>query len=76
MKKPKLSRYPKRPKATANSAVWDRYYARCKTIDQRNEQKMKPYLAERKRKKEIVKKVDTMKTAQTQRFQKQLSEAV
>lgn len=43
MKKPKLTKYPKRPKVNASPEVKERYVERCAEIDKKNKDKMKPY---------------------------------
>lgn len=74
-KRPRKLKFPKRPKANANSAIWDRYHAKCKVIAQRNDQKMKPYLAEIKRRKAIIKSVDALKVSEVNKNQKEVIEA-
>ena len=44
-KKPKLVKYPKRPKESANLATWKRFEARCIEVDKKNAHKAKEYNA-------------------------------
>ena len=40
VKRPKLSRYPKRPKASAPLSSWQRYDDRCHEVEKANNTKM------------------------------------
>lgn len=63
MKKPKLLKFPKQPKASAGVDVWERYYKRCEEINKRNKEKLKPYLEHSRKKKAITEKVRKFKLA-------------
>ena len=42
-KKPKLLKYPKRPKESAGLATWKRFEQRCIEVDKKNAHKAKEY---------------------------------
>ena len=62
--KPKLLKYPKRPKASASLETWERYYAKIKEIDKENKRrvseyhrKLKEIEAAKKKKEELKRKI-------------------
>ena len=67
VKRPKLSRYPKRPKASASLDAWKKFDARCKDTERKNSDKMSTYnkkvnglSSDKKAKEAIIKKTSGM----------------
>lgn len=42
-RKPKMSKYPKRPKQSASLQTWKNYERRCNEVDKRNREKVSAY---------------------------------
>ena len=67
VKRPKLSRYPKRPKASASLEAWKKFDDRCKDTEHKNASKMSVYnkkvsglASDKKAKEAIIKKTSGM----------------
>lgn len=56
MKKPKLKKHPKKPKASASLAAWERYDAKCRQIEKDNKHAEATYNAAVKKKHSLIKK--------------------
>lgn len=58
--KPKALKMPKKPKATASVAVWERYDDKCKAVIKKNNERQKDYqkaiksIETAKKKKELI----------------------
>lgn len=70
-RKPKLLKYPKKPRATASTAVLDRYLDRVKAIDHENKDRMsryekgvKEYEQSKKRHADLLKRISGIGSAQ------------
>ena len=61
MKRPKLSRYPKRPKSGASVEVLKRYEDRTKDVRKKNEEKLRPYNVWKKVRESVLKTVDSIR---------------
>lgn len=57
MKKPKMLKYPRKPRATASSATLENYLVRIKEIDKKNAHAKSAYLSDKKKKETLKKKV-------------------
>lgn len=60
LKKPKLLKYPKKPKASASSAQMEAYLKRIKAIDAENDSRTKSYTAEKKKRETLRKKITSL----------------
>jgi hypothetical protein len=61
LKKPKLKKHPKAPKAKAATAVWDRYYLKCKEIDKENKAAEAAWKKEGQKRSSIAKGLNGLK---------------
>lgn len=57
MKKPKMLKYPRKPKANASTQVMENYLAKVKEIDKRNSANEADYKREKAKKEQLKKKV-------------------
>jgi len=48
VKRPKMKRYPRRPKASASLEAWKRYDAKCKEVEKENSARMAKYHKDKK----------------------------
>jgi len=55
-KKPKAKKMPKKPKASATLATWERYDTKCKEITKHNASALKNYHSAIKKKATLIKK--------------------
>jgi len=62
-RKPKMLKYPKKPKQSASFATWERYWDKVKEIDKENQKRMNEYHklikqldAEKRKKEELIRK--------------------
>ena len=70
-RKPKLLKYPKKPRASSSASILDRYLDRIKTIDQTNqerlhayEREMREHELEKRRHQDLVKKIASIGRAE------------
>jgi len=63
VKRPKMKRYPKRPKASASLDSWHKYDEKCRLVEKDNASRMSEYnkavtkkAADKKKKEAIIKK--------------------
>lgn len=61
MRKPKLKKYPKKPKKTASLAVKENWLRKTTEIDKENRQKESDYKKSHEKSKQIDKKIQTKK---------------
>ncbi len=61
LKKPKLKKYPKKPKQSASTASLENYVSRCKAVDNENRAIMQDYDRERRKRTSVLSQVAKLK---------------
>lgn len=61
LKKPKMLKYPKKPRRTASADTLKRYLERVKEIDKENKRRMAAYKKEKQQRESLRKKIDAVR---------------